>query len=199
VPIQDALAVSPLRELVAASFLGSPDPDSVRGALGVAQVDSLNKGKYYVTVPGGEALRRELEALERKRGEVAGNIRTAKAFGDLSENFEYHEAKREQGFVEGRILQLKMIVPELEEVTPEEVSTDEVGFGSLVTLIEPTGDEWDVTIVGPLEADPAEDRISYESPLGSALIGHKAGETISAEVPAGTVTYQIKAIRPYEF
>lgn len=162
-------------------------------------MDSLNKGKYYVTVAGGEALRRELEELERKRGEVAGNIRTAKAFGDLSENFEYHEAKREQGFVEGRILQLKLIVPELEEISPAEVSTDQVGFGSLVTLIEETGDEWDVTIVGPLEADPMEDRISYESPLGNALVGHKPGETVSAEVPAGIVTYQIKAIRPYEF
>ena len=92
-----------------------------------------------------------------------------------------------------------MIVPELEEVTPEEVSTNEVGFGSLVTLIEATGDDWDVTIVGPLEADPMEDRISYESPLGSALVGHKPGETVSAQVPAGIVTYQIKAIRPYEF
>lgn len=166
--------------------------------MGVIQVDSMNKGKYYVTVPGGEALRRELEQLEHKRGEVAGNIRTAKAFGDLKENFEYHEAKREQGFVEGRILQLKVIVPELLEVAPEEVSTDEVGFGSLVTLIESTGDDWDVTIVGPLEADPMEDRISYESPLGNALMGHKPGETISTEVPAGTVTYTIKAIRPYE-
>jgi transcription elongation factor GreA len=173
--------------------------ESVAAKMGSDPVDSLIKGKYYVTVPGGEALRQELEALERKRGEVAGNIRTAKAFGDLSENFEYHEAKREQGFVEGRILQLKMIVPELEEVAPEEVITDEVGFGSLVTLIEETGEDWDVTIVGPLEADPAEDRISYESPLGNALIGHKVGDTVSAEVPAGTVTYQIKAIRPYEF
>lgn len=160
-------------------------------------MDAINKGKYLVTVGGEAALKRELAELERKRGEVAANIRTAKGYGDLSENFEYHEAKREQGFVEGRIMQLKAIVPELAVVTPEEVPEGEVGFGSVVTLKDDTGDEWDVTVVGPLEADPMEDRISYESPLGNALIGHKVGDTVEAEVPAGLVSYQITAMRPY--
>ncbi|HEU4752762.1 MAG TPA: transcription elongation factor GreA [Armatimonadota bacterium] len=158
----------------------------------------MAKGKYYVTVSGGEKLRSELEELERKRGEVAGNIRTAKAYGDLSENFEYHEAKREQGFVEGRIQQLKIIVPQLEVVRPEDVSTEKVGFGAVVTVRDEDGEEWDFSIVGPLEADPMEDRISYESPLGAALMGRKVGETIEAEVPAGTVRYHILGIRPYE-
>lgn len=155
------------------------------------------RGKYYVTLPGAEKLRRELEELEAKRGEVAGNIRTAKAYGDLSENFEYHEAKREQGFVEGRIQQLKVIVPELAVVRPEEVSTDKVGFGAMVVL-DDEGVEWEIQIVGPLEADPMEDRISYESPLGSALMGRKVGDPVEAQVPAGTVKYQVKSIRPYE-
>lgn len=161
-------------------------------------METFARGKYYVTVGGEQQLKQELAELERKRTEVAGNIRTAKSFGDLSENFEYHEAKREQGFVEGRILQLKQIVPELAVVAPEEVSSDEVGFGAVVTLKEESGDQWDVLIVGPLEADPMEDRVSYESPMGSALLGRKAGDTVEVEAPAGTVRYEIRSIRPYE-
>ena len=161
-------------------------------------MENLTPGKFYVTVAGGAALRRELEEMEYKRGEVAGNIRTAKAFGDLSENFEYHEAKREQGFVEGRIQELKIILPELEVVTPEEVATDRVGFGAVVTLVEETGEDWEVQIVGPIEADPMEDRISYQSPLGSALMGHVVGDRVEAEVPAGKISYTIKNIRAYD-
>jgi len=161
-------------------------------------LESLPKGKYYVTVPGAEKLHRELDELQTKRGEVAGNIRTAKAYGDLSENFEYHEAKREQGFLEGRIMQLKQILPELHAIAPEDVSTEQVGFGALVTVREDDGEEWDYLIVGPLEADPLEDRISYESPLGSALVGRKVGDAVEAEVPAGTVRYEVVRIRPYE-
>jgi transcription elongation factor GreA len=161
-------------------------------------VEALPKGKYYVTVAGAERLRGELEELERKRGEVAGNIRTAKAYGDLSENFEYHEAKREQGFVEGRIQQLKQIVPQLHVVEPGDVPADRVSFGSVVTVREENGEEWDLTIVGPLEADPMEDRISYESPLGEALVGQKVGDVVTAQVPAGAVKYEIIALAAYE-
>ena len=161
-------------------------------------MDTFPKGKYLVTVAGGDKLVQELDQLENKRGEVAANIRTAKAFGDLSENFEYHEAKREQGFLEGRIAQLKQIVPSLEVVRPEDVSTDKVGFGSVVTVREETGDEWEFFIVGPLEADPMEDRISYESPLGAALIGSKVGDVVDAQVPAGIIRYEIVKIDTYE-
>lgn len=157
----------------------------------------LAKGKYYVTVTGAQKLESELAALERKRGEVAGNIRTAKAFGDLSENFEYHEAKREQGFLESRLAQLKVIVPSLAVVRPEEVTTHVVGFGSVVLISDDTGDEWEVLVVGPLEADPLQDRISYESPLGAALFGRGVGENIEADVPAGRVTYEILSISRY--
>ena len=158
----------------------------------------IPKGKYGVTVQGGEKLQRELEEATSRRGELAQNIRTAKAYGDLSENFEYHEAKREQGFVEGRIMQLKQIVPSLCVVPPEAVPKDEVGFGSIVTVREDSGDEWEFFIVGPLEADPMEDRISYESPLGAALLERRVGEVVEAQVPAGTVRYEITSIRPYE-
>lgn len=161
-------------------------------------LETLPKGKYYVTAEGAARLREELEGLEGRRGEIAGNIRTAKAFGDLSENFEYHEAKREQGFVEGRIQQLKLIVPELHVVRPEEVSPERIGFGAHVTAREETGDEWEFLLVGPLEADPMQDRISYESPLGAAMLGRRVGDMVEADVPAGKVRYEIIGIRPYE-
>lgn len=159
---------------------------------------TLQKGKYYVTVAGAEKLERELEELEKKRSEISAAIRHAKGFGDLSENFEYHAAKQDGGMVEGRIQQLKIIIPSLEVVRPDQVSTAEVGFGAMVTVREETGDTWEFQLVGPLEADPMEDRISYESPLGAALMGRKVGETVEAEVPAGTVTYEIVDIQPYE-
>jgi transcription elongation factor GreA len=161
-------------------------------------LDTFQRGKYYVTVAGAKKLERELEEAERKRGEVAGNIRTAKAYGDLSENFEYHEAKREQGFLEGRIQQLKQILPSLAVIAPEEVPADHVSFGSVVTVREDTGDEWELLIVGPLEADPMADRISYESPLGAALLSHKVGDVVDAQVPAGTVRYEITGIHTYD-
>ena len=161
-------------------------------------MDTVPKGRYPVTVAGADKLEQELERLEGRRTELAGNIRTAKGFGDLSENFEYHEAKREQGMVEGRIQQLKIIVPQLGVVRPEDVSREKVGFGAIVSVKEDTGDEWDYFIVGPLEADPLEDRVSYESPLGSALIGHKVGDIVEVAAPAGTIRYEIMAIRPYE-
>jgi len=161
-------------------------------------LDDLPKGKYYVTVQGGEKLTSELEELQSRRGEVAGNIRTAKAYGDLSENFEYHEAKREQGFLEGRIMQLKQIVPSLHVVAPSDVPADRVSFGSVVTVREETGDEWEFVMVGPLEADPMEDRISYESPLGNAMLGRRVGEKVEAQVPAGTICYEIIGLRPYD-
>jgi transcription elongation factor GreA len=149
-------------------------------------------------VAGADKLEQELAGHEGRRTELAGNIRTAKGFGDLSENFEYHEAKREQGMVEGRIMQLKLIIPQLEVVRPEDVPADRVGFGSIVSVREDTGDEWDYFIVGPLEADPMEDRVSYESPLGSSLIGHKVGDIVEVAAPAGTIRYEIIALRPYE-
>lgn len=161
-------------------------------------MDDLPRGKYAVTVTGAERLQNEMEELQGKRGEMSANIRTAKAYGDLKENFEYHEAKREAGFLEGRLMQLRQIVPELHVVRPEDVSTSKVGFGSVVTVKEDGGDEWDLLIVGPLEADPLEDRISYESPLGHALAGKRVGDVVVAEVPAGKLNYEVVAIRAYE-
>ena len=155
------------------------------------------KGKYYATIGGAQKTIDELAALEAKRGEISKNIKTAKGFGDLKENFEYHEAKKEQGFLEGRIQQLKIIIPSL-QVVPPNPDTSSVSFGSVVRVREDDMDEWEVMIVGPLEANPMEDKISYESPLGAALIGRKVGEVFTATVPAGDVEFEVLSIRSYE-
>ena len=155
------------------------------------------KGKYYATIGGAQKTRDELEELEHKRVEISKNIKTAKGFGDLKENFEYHEAKREQGFLEGRIQALKIIIPSL-EVVPPNPDTSEVSFGSIVEVREDEMEDWSVMIVGPLEANPMEDKISYESPLGAALIGRKVGEVFTASVPAGEVQFEVLSIRSYE-
>jgi transcription elongation factor GreA len=159
----------------------------------------LPKAKFILTPAGFEKLRKELEELESHRVQVSRNIKTAKGYGDLSENFEYQEAKREQGFVEGRILELKMILPTAHVVQPEAIPTDRVGFGSLVRLKDlDYDDEFDYAVVGPLEADPDQDRISYESPLGQALMGKSVGDQVEVKVPGGVTTnYEVVAIEKY--
>jgi transcription elongation factor GreA len=159
----------------------------------------LPKAKFILTAAGFARLQEELEHLQGRRQEVAGNIRTAKSYGDLRENFEYHEAKREQGFVEGRIQELKIILPGAAVVAPEEVATDKVGFGARVRVRDlEFEDEWDYAIVGPLEANPDEDRISYESPIGQALLGKSVGDVVEIQVPAGTSRYEIVEIAVYQ-
>lgn len=162
-------------------------------------MEQQTKSRFLLTVQGYEQLERELEELQKRRVEVAGNIRVAKGYGDLSENFEYHEAKREAGFVEGRLMELKQILPTAHVISPEMVSADTVEFGSVVRVRDlGLDEEWDYWIVGPLEADPENDRISYESPLGAAFIGRKVGDVVEATVPAGVARYEIVGIRPYE-
>jgi transcription elongation factor GreA len=158
----------------------------------------LPKAKFILTPGGYQKLRKELEDLESHRVQVSRNIKTAKGYGDLKENFEYHEAKREQGFVEGRILELKMILPAAHVVQPDQIPTDHVGFGSQVRLKDlEYDDELDYAVVGTLEADPDQDRISYESPLGQALMGKKVGDVVEVQVPAGVTRYEVVAIARY--
>jgi transcription elongation factor GreA len=158
----------------------------------------LPKAKFILTEPGYARLEAELEALQDRRAQAASNIRTARAFGDLSENFEYHAAKRDAGFIEGRIMELKMVLPTAHVVTPDQVPTDEVWFGSRVRLRDlDYEDEFEYTIVGPLEANPDEERISYESPIGQALMGKRVGDTVEIEVPAGTARYEIVELGVY--
>ncbi len=136
----------------------------------------------------------QLRTVHRKR--VAELIRDSKQFGELTDNSEFEDAKNEQAFVEGRIEELRQILASARVIESDEVPTDEVGVGSVVKVKDlETGDSWDFTIVGTFEADPAEDRISNESPVGQALIGKKVGEIATIQVPAGKAKYEIVSIR----
>jgi transcription elongation factor GreA len=157
----------------------------------------LTEKQLILTSTGFKRIEAELHKLQTvRRHEVADNIRNAKAFGDIAENPEYESAKNEQAFVEGRILELKNILNIAQVVDDTKAPTEEVGIGSVVTVRDlETDEEWDYTIVGSVEADPDEDRISNESPLGQAIMGHKVGDVVEIEIPAGDAKYEIVAIR----
>jgi len=125
--------------------------------------------------------------VNARRQEVAARIHDAKEHGDLTENAEYEDAKNEQAFVEGRIQALEAIIKNANH------STDHVQIGSTVAVDSPDGKEV-FTIVGSAEARPTEGRISNESPVGRALLGHKKGEKVLVRVPAGDFTYRIDKI-----
>ena len=157
--------------------------------------------KYLIlTRTGFKRIEAELETLTTvRRHEVADHIRDAKAFGAIEENAEYEAAKTEQAFVEGRILELKNILNAARIIDDSKAPTDEVGIGSVVTVKDlDTDEEWNYTIVGSVEVDPDEDRISNESPIGEALMGHKVGDIVEIKIPAGVARYEIMAIRRQE-
>jgi transcription elongation factor GreA len=149
-----------------------------------------------LTAQGLRKLEEELEHLKgTKRKEVAERIKQAKAFGDLSENAEYDDAKNEQAFVEGRILQVEQMLRNARVIDNDAAPSGAVSVGSTVRLRDlAAGSELTYTIVGSPEADPLKDRISNESPVGQALIGRKQGETVTVRVPAGTLKYTIVKI-----
>ncbi len=151
------------------------------------------------TILTASGLRRLEEELEQLRGprrkEIAERIRLAKEFGDLSENAEYDDAKNEQAFVEGRILQLDQMLRSARVIDNSAASGDAVSVGATVRLQDlATRGELRYTIVGSPEADPLLDLISNESPVGQALIGRKKGETVKIRVPAGEIRYKILEI-----
>jgi transcription elongation factor GreA len=160
----------------------------------------LTEKQLILTRTGLKRIEAELENLTTvRRHEVAEHIRDAKAFGTIEESAEYEAAKNEQAFVEGRILELKNILQAAQVIDDAMAPTDEVGVGSVVTVRDLEMDEeWDYTIVGSVEADPDEDRISNESPIGQSLMGRKAGDVVEIKIPAGVVRYEIKAIRRQE-
>ena len=151
--------------------------------------------KMYLTKDGFERLKTELEALVNvKRKEISKKIKRAKEFGDLSENAEYAEAKEEQSFIEGRIQELEHVLKNSEVLTKSgKRSCNIVDVGCTVHVTLESGD-MKLRIVGSAEADPENGFISFESPIGKALMGRKAGEEVDVEVPAGTIKYKIKHI-----
>ncbi len=154
------------------------------------------ENEIVLTSEGFKKIEQELELLRTvHRKEVAERIKESKDFGELSENSEYEDAKNQQAFVEGRILELKRILHNALVIDEEEVKTDSVGIGSKVKVRDlDTKDEWIYTIVGSIEADPAEDRISNESPVGEALMDKKVGDKLSVETPAGEMHLKIVKI-----
>jgi transcription elongation factor GreA len=153
--------------------------------------------EIILTASGMRKIEQELDHLRTvSRKRVADRIRDSKQFGEFSENSEYEDAKIEQAFVEGRIEELKRVLMHAHVVEEDEVPTDEVGVGTIVKVRDlENGDEWEYTIVGSIEANPAEDKISNESPIGEALIGGKIGSRIEVEIPAGLARYEIVGIR----
>ncbi len=144
----------------------------------------MAEGNYILTQEGREKLEEELHYLEtEKRAEIGERIKVAREFGDISENSEYDDAKNEQGMTEARIAEITRILSEATVVnTPKRSS--KVNIGSVVT-VDMNGKERVFTIVGAAESDVAAGRISNESPVGSALLGHKKGDEITTTGPTG--------------
>lgn len=146
--------------------------------------------QQHLTQERLDELKAELETLKNtKRQEVAQRLKTAKEYGDLSENSEYVEAREEQASVEARIFELEELLKDVVTIKTGE-GGDVVAVGSIVTVKK--GDrEMTYTIVGPYEAKPEEGRISDESPLGKAFLGHRVGDSVSVTTPGGTVQYEV--------
>lgn len=150
----------------------------------------------YLTAEGVKNLRRELDHLINvKRPALAERLRRAIQQGDLSENADYITAKEEQGFLEGRVQQIEAMLRRA-VIIQENGPTDDVALGSRVTVVEEGVEESEVFhIVGPAEADPANGKISNESPLGRALMGRQVEDAVSVEAPGGEIVFRITAIQ----
>jgi transcription elongation factor GreA len=150
--------------------------------------------KLPMLVEGYERLVAELKALREERPRIVEAIEEARAHGDLSENAEYHSAKERQGQVEASIADLEDRLSRAQIVDPATLSGDKIIFGATVTLLDDDEKPVKYQIVGPYEADARVGRISYNSPLGKALIGRKVEEEIEVSVPAGDRFYEVEKI-----
>lgn len=151
--------------------------------------------KIMVTKEGLENLKKEYEYLiNEKREEILFRLAEARAQGDLSENAEYEQAREDQAKNEGRILELKAEIENAQII--EKVEGGEVGIGSTVVLLDiEFNEEETYSIVGTTEADPFNNKISNESPVGSAIIGHKVGEEVTVVTPGGDLIYRIISVQ----
>lgn len=156
----------------------------------------MSSKEVIMTVEGQKKIEDELEYLKTvRRKEVAEKIKAALAFGDISENSEYDEAKNDQADLEKRIMKLEGLLSNAKLIDESEIKTDEVSIGSSVVIKDAdTNEDETYTIVGATEADPYENKISNESPVGKALIGKKVGDTIEVQVPDGYAKFEIVKI-----
>lgn len=156
----------------------------------------MTEKDVFLTPEGLAKLEMELEEAKLvKRKEVAERIKQALDFGDISENSEYDQAKNEQGKLEERIAKLESILRNARLIDEDEITTEVVGVGSKVTVIDVEyNEESEYTIVGSAEANPYEGKISNESPVGKALLGSKAGAVVDVLVPDGVIKYKVQKI-----
>jgi transcription elongation factor GreA len=149
------------------------------------------KKQFQITAEGKKELELELEELKSRRGEVADKIAEARDFGDLSENAEYDAAREEQGLLETRIAEIEEIVNNADIIKAGKRTT--IGLGSKVEL-KTGAKKVTYTVVGPVEADPLEGRISNESPIGMALYGKKVDDKVTITTPKGDISYTIVSV-----
>ena len=149
----------------------------------------------YLTKEGEDELRRELKQLvDARRPEFARKLKAAVAQGDLKENADYHDAKEQLGFIEGRVQQIQAIL-EVAIVVDNSGASDEVRIGSTVVIQEAGEDEEEYRIVGSAEANPRDRKISEKSPIGAALLGKAVGSKVKVETPGGIIRFKIVDIR----
>jgi transcription elongation factor GreA len=150
--------------------------------------------KVPMLAEGYEKLTADLKALRAERPKIVDAIEEARAHGDLSENAEYHAAKERQGQVEAQIAEIEDRVSRAQIIDPTSLSGDKIVFGATVTVLDDDDKPQRYQIVGMTEADARQGRISYDSPLGRALIGKQVGEEVEVTVPSGERCYQVKKI-----
>ncbi len=153
--------------------------------------------EVILTPEGYEKLKQEIEVLQNdKRREVAERIRVAREFGDIAENAEYDDAKNEQAMLEHKIAQLEERLLTARVITKKEISKDQVSVGSTVRLRDVDANKTiEYHIVGSAEANPAENKLSNESPVGKAIMGHKKGDTVEVTAPRGALKFRILEIK----
>jgi len=156
-------------------------------------VAEVSKEGVLLTLEGLRKLEEELDYLKTvRRREVAERIKQAIEFGDITDSSEYEDAKNEQAFIEGRIITLEKALRNAKVVDKEDLDSSEVRIGSTVRLKDLNGgSELEYTIVGSMESDPRSKKISYESPVGRAILGQSVGSVVEIEVPAGKLKYKI--------
>jgi transcription elongation factor GreA len=153
--------------------------------------------EIVLTPNGRDKLEQKLDHLRSvQRREVAERIRDSRQFGDLAENAEYEDAKTEQALVESQIHEIRRVLQIAQVLESSDIPTDHIGIGSIVTMTnQETDDEWELTLVSSVEADPDNDLISDESPVGEALMDKRVGDSVVIYVPNGTLRYRIDNIR----
>ena len=153
--------------------------------------------EVILTADGYKKLQQEIDVLRNdKRREVAERIRVAREFGDIAENAEYDDAKNEQAMLEHKIAQLEERILSARVITKKEISKDSVSVGAHVRLRDMQANKtFEYHIVGSAEANPAENKLSNESPVGKAIIGHKKGDVVEVSAPRGSLKFKILEIK----